>query len=107
MGNVKYEGSCPVQCPTGYDGAINQWECKLDSNNNVVMQGEDPTCAALPCVDNLPNGVNDNCNGVTTKGECTINCPSSQVGNSQTMVCGTNAVLTGQLPVRTNKVNDN
>ncbi|CAE8627170.1 unnamed protein product, partial [Polarella glacialis] len=103
--DLSFGDSCFTTCEDGYDASsgVQQWTCDLlpGGGGSVELQGSDPDCQPLPCLDNSPVSAQfqDNCAGVTTGSSCDVVCTSDYVGSPSNLTCGADRAFYGSLPV--------
>ncbi|CAE8673556.1 unnamed protein product, partial [Polarella glacialis] len=103
--DLSFGDSCLTTCEDGYDASsgVQQWTCDLlpGGGGSVELQGSDPDCQPLPCLDNSPVSAQfqDNCAGVTTGSSCDVFCTSDYVGSPSNLTCGADRAFYGSLPV--------
>ncbi|CAE8666735.1 unnamed protein product [Polarella glacialis] len=102
---LSFGDSCLTTCEDGYDASsgVQQWTCDLlpGGGGSVELQGSDPDCQPLPCLDNSPVSAQfqHNCEGVSTGSSCDVVCTSDYVGSSSNLTCGADRAFYGSLPV--------
>jgi len=97
--------TCFAVCRPGYEGVMQEWKCMLGSavtggQLSLSLVGPTPWCKALPCIYNMPIGLQyfHDCAGVTTGGTCRVHCAEDFVGESEDLVCDETGRFNGSWP---------
>ncbi|CAE7203871.1 SELP, partial [Symbiodinium natans] len=113
--DVQANSSCYAYCRDGYEMQQNEvpmWTCATAGSGLPVvsnvppidgysLRGALPVCVALPCLYNLPFGLEytHDCDGALTDTACTVACAAGFEGPSNVWTCQPDGLLNGTYPL--------
>ncbi|CAJ1404510.1 unnamed protein product [Effrenium voratum] len=111
---ITAESTCYAFCRQGFTSTagVVQWTCAgpgstepvvdgdLPAVDGYALKGVVPACVPEVCNYNFPVGDEyvHNCQNISTDDTCEVNCSFGWFGNTTTLSCAPNGVLSGDLP---------